>query len=131
MPVFFSAVINDHFEEIEDLNAEQLELGEDAKEDPLAKYRNPDYARFKKGMGSLSSPVADLKLTGKYHKAITVKKTGGAEYQIINTDSKFQELSEKYRDHLGISDRSKEIIAEDILIPGMHDEMEQWLQSRI
>lgn len=131
MPRMFDAIIKDNIEELEDLNAEQLELGEDAKMDSLAKYRNPDYARMKKAIGSLSSPVADLKLTGEYHRDIKVVSKGLGKFQYINTNEKFDWLTKKYPDHLGASLRSKEIIAEDILQPEMKEEIETWINSNM
>lgn len=129
LPKFFVDVVNEHKDEVEDINAEQLSLGKDAKGDDLRTYRSPSYARFKKSRGSKSSPVADLKLTGKYHRAITVKQTG-RDFQVTNTDSKFQELNKKYPDHLGINDDGKTEMADDFLIAGMGKEIEIWLASR-
>tara|TARA_Y100000034_G_C6756401_1_gene336599 strand:+ start:137 stop:529 length:393 start_codon:yes stop_codon:yes gene_type:complete len=129
MPGFYIDAMKKHKAEIEDLNAEQLEIGVDSDMNKLADYRNPAYARFKKGMGSISSPVADLKLTGKYHKAIKAK-TQGNKIKIINTDSKYEELIKKYPNHLGLTEESREIAADDFLIDEMLIDMRRWLTSR-
>jgi hypothetical protein len=131
IPKIFGDVVNDHKEEVEDINAEQLNQGKDAEGLDLADYRSDSYARFKKNRGSKSSPVADLKLTGKYHKAITLKKTGVSDFQVTNTDSKFQELIGKYPDHLGLNDKGKQEMVDDFLQAGMLQEMCEYINKQL
>jgi len=130
MDVFFVDAMQDNKEEAEDLNADQLDRGLDVTGNKFKrKYRNDDYARFKKHIGSISSPTPDLKVTGKYHRAIKLQKKG-LKFQMINTDSKYQELIGKYPNHLGLTVGSRKVLAED-LVPNMVFNMKKWLRSRI
>ncbi len=131
IPNIFGDVMNDHKEEVEDINAEQLNQGKDAEGIDLDEYRSDEYIRFKKSIGSKSSPVADLNLTGKYHKAITLKKTGVSDFQITNTDSKFKELIGKYPDHLGLNDFGKQEVVEDFLQSGMLQGMCDYINKQL
>ena len=131
IPLIFRSVMDDYKEEVEDINADQLNHGKDAQGIDLAEYRSDEYIRFKKSRGSISSPVADLNLTGKYHKAITLKKTGVSDFQITNTDSKFKELIGKYPDHLGLNNLGKQEVVEDFLQAGMLQEIEEYLNKQL
>lgn len=82
-----------------DLVTGQLEQGLKGNEENLFPYRNPQYASFKRSIGSKSSPIADLKLTGKYHRSIVLeaKKSSAA---IVSKDEKDAELSLKYGEEI-------------------------------
>ena len=78
-----------------DLVTGQLEQGIKGDGENLFPYRNPQYASFKRSIGSKSSPIPDLKLTGAYHRSIELeaKKSSAA---IVSKDDKDAELSLKY-----------------------------------
>jgi hypothetical protein len=131
MPKLFDIVIQRNFDVIEDLNAEQMTEGKGADGNDLARYRNPEYARFKKFIGSVSSPIADLKVTGKFHRGIRLNKVGVGEYQFTNIDSKAPELTIKYPTALGLNDESKQDFSEDQLVEELREEAIKWLYRQV
>lgn len=91
-------------EEIEDLQRDQLLRGKTNEGKNISpKYRNPRYASKKQAMNSKpATGVPDLKLTGRYHRAIKVK-FGSDSGKFINTDAKDARLSKKYDNIKGLS----------------------------
>jgi len=81
----------------EDLVTGQLSEGKDGDGDDLLQYQSDEYAAFKKSIGSKSSPVADLKLTGAYHRSIMLETTKKSA-SIVSRDEKDAELTFKYGD---------------------------------
>jgi hypothetical protein len=88
-------LINDAFagskETIEQFNREQLEAGKLSTGEDIGEYGGW-YREWRIGMG-LQVDYVDLKVTGKFHNSIYVKREGN-EYEIFSTDtaSKVQAL---------------------------------------
>lgn len=78
-----------------DLITGQLEQGIKGDGENLLSYRSAEYAAFKRSIGSKSSPVADLKLSGKYHRSIILEANKN-KAAIVSSDEKDAELSLKY-----------------------------------
>ena len=74
-----------------DIVQDQLRRGYDGDGDRLAEYRSNSYAKFKKALGSISSPIADLYAEGDFYDGMTMKG-----FDIISTDSKSAALQNKY-----------------------------------
>lgn len=127
---FFEKVIERNFAELEDINTDQLIKGKNAEGSNLARYKSASYARFKKSIGSKSSPIADLKVTGDFHRALKIKKTGKGEFEFYNTDEKAPLLLQKYPNVLGLSDKSKEEFTQDQLIDEMREMILQHLSRK-
>lgn len=74
----------------------------------LKKYKKKEYSEFKNSMNpmpGLGNP--DLKLTGAFLKALKLEIVNNKEYDIISTDSKYQDLRNKYgRSMLGLNKAS-------------------------
>lgn len=91
------------------LNRSQLDRGEDAKGKSLGQYKNFKYKnRFK--------PV-DLKLTGEFHRKLTLSRSKGNRKQaeIFSQDEKAPALEKKYgKDIMGLTEESTERAAEII-----------------
>jgi hypothetical protein len=82
-----------------DLITDQLTHGIKGDGEELMQYRNDEYAAFKRSIGSMSSPVADLKLSGDYHSSIKME-VGDKEGVVSSTDSKDVRLSAKYGEEI-------------------------------
>ena len=127
MVVIFDKVIQNNFEELEDKNAEQLSEGKNAEGNDLQRYRSPAYARFKKQIGSKSSPVTDLKVTGAFHRDIKIKKVGKGEFEYYNSNEKAPELLQKYKSVLGLNDESRNEFTKDHL----REEMAELIKTHL
>ena len=53
--------------ELLDLNTSQLEEGKASDNTNVGTYVDSEYAKFKKLIGSKSSPIVDLKVTGDFY----------------------------------------------------------------
>lgn len=87
-------------DELADLNVLQLESGlmsTGAKLRP--EYSTTTYAKYKKSIGSKSSPTPDLKLTGAFHEAFYVKPENG-KIKFGSNDSKEGKLQQDYGDDI-------------------------------
>lgn len=104
--------VDDNKEQIEDLNIDQLNRGEDSDGGSTGIYKSLAYK------GRLS-PV-DLNKTGAFHKGITANSNNG-QLLITGTDSKTDLLQDIYGDSiLGISEENISdlvaILLEDVAI---------------
>lgn len=73
-----------------DINAEQLNVGDDAEGSAMPEYANSSYARFKLSRGSRSNGRWDLNLTGSFQSKMKINDDG----QIFSTDSKARKLTD-------------------------------------
>lgn len=103
--------------EMIDLNHNQLEKGNlSTGKKVTPRYRNPNYARFKRSRGSKSGSNPDLKLTGNFYRGFKATNNG-TKFKIDSTDSKRNKLVDKYSlDIFGLSKES-EIKYIDIVEP--------------
>jgi hypothetical protein len=81
--------------ELADLNTIQLSKGFLSDGKRTDTYTNPDYAKYKKSIGSKSVPYADLKLTSEFHEGFYAKVQGD-NLQIGSTDSKEAKLQQQF-----------------------------------
>jgi hypothetical protein len=77
-----------------DIVQSQLIKGEDGNAQKLDEYRSQTNATFKKSIGSVSSPYADLKLEGDFYDGMFMNKF----YEIRSRDWKEAKLVDKYGD---------------------------------
>lgn len=91
--------LNANKEIFADLITGQLEQGIKGDGENLKTYASAEYAAFKRSIGSKSSPVTDLKLTGAYHRSIMLEASKD-KAAIVSTDNKDEELSLKYGDEI-------------------------------
>lgn len=90
-------------EELADLNVLALEKGFLSTGERTPTYENPDYAKYKKAIGSKSSPFIDLKLTGDFHAGFYVKEKSG-KIEFGSTDEKESDLQRQYgKDIFGVN----------------------------
>ena len=102
-------------EEIIDLNTSQLEAGKLSTDKNLDSYTSDAYARFKKSIGSKSSPIADLKLTGDFYSGFNVQfKSDSLVFD--SSDSKAPNLEKEWsKDIYGLTNKNKSEVSEMIL----------------
>ncbi len=104
-------------EEIEDMNTKQLLEGKQPNGSNISPdYISESYARLKQSISPNSQRgkyTPNLKLTGSFHKSITVVFKSDS-MEIIATDEKSKSLLRKYGSVLGISEQNNKIILEDI-----------------
>ena len=99
MDIIISQSLEENKEIGEDLITSQLSEGIKGDGESLHEYRSDEYASFKASIGSKSSPVADLKLTGNFHRSITLKTTKNTA-SFISDDEKDEKLSLKYGEEI-------------------------------
>jgi hypothetical protein len=101
------SALSNYEAEIIDLNTSQLEQGKLSTGKDTEEYLSDNYAKFKKSIGSISSPKADLKLTGDFYDGFNIDFKS---YQLIfeSTDSKAPKLERQYSiDIYGLTDKNK------------------------
>jgi len=93
---------------------EQLTQGKGGDGSTLYAYQSPEYAEYKKAIGSISSPIADLKVTGDFYEGMKMK----SDFSIASSDWKNDALVKKYgADIMEISDESMEKLIKSQLLP--------------
>ncbi len=111
----FLRVTQNNIATIEDKNIAQMEAGLDAHGNEI----EPPYTDFtvsiKKAMGQPFSKVT-LKNTGDFHKG-TKAEVSMSGFEMTNTDSKWGQLSEKYGDVIGLNDKSKQELIDEVYKP--------------
>ena len=99
VPSQIDVIITESLEENKEIAADlitnQLTHGIRGDGEEMTEYRSDEYAIFKRSIGSISSPLTDLKLTGDYHRSIELQ-TKGTEALIVSRDSKDEKLTLKY-----------------------------------
>lgn len=81
-----------------ELQKKQMLYGKNAKNEEIGYYRSPFYEEMKNRMNPLAQRRVDLKLTGAFHKGITV--IAGKEIIFDSKDSKTLDLVEKYSEDI-------------------------------
>lgn len=115
--------VDDHEEDIVDLNREQLAEGQNADGSDI----RPDYTEvtefIKKSKGQRSD-VVTLEDTGSFYRGFYKKRVPGGS-EINSRDSKTAELVEKYRDGIfGLTVASRDELA-DRMKPTIQDKYRQ------
>lgn len=107
---------------IEDANAQQLLEGEQPNGSKIEpQYKSEEYADLKESL--YPNPKRDkftpnLKLSGDFHEAIRAKPTK-EEIIFENTDPKAPKLLRDYGDVLGLSEKHKEELKNDYILPAL------------
>lgn len=128
----WASVIDEFFNKFEsdfiDMIQDQLLHGEDGAGNKLQEYASGIYSSYKKTIGSISSPVADLKVTGDFYDGMYLNKFN----EIDSTDWKTSKLIEKYGDSIldPQEDRLNNFVNEQI-IPELMDFLETKLMMGI
>jgi hypothetical protein len=97
-------------DKIAELNKEQLHQGLTSKGTSITPfYRKRWYAQFKASLPSYEAPnnVPDLYLNGDFYNGIDVEIADN-EYSVYSKDEKADDLSSKYRDILGLTEKNIE-----------------------
>lgn len=94
--------------ELTEINKEQLLAGETSKGQSIApSLRSFQYALEKKAKGGKApAGIPDMKNTGAFQRAMFLVADPGT-YEIGSTDDKYQDLTEKYADIMGIADKNQ------------------------
>ncbi|WP_159522862.1 hypothetical protein [Sunxiuqinia indica] len=109
-------ILEKHFDEIEQLNRDQLSRGERADGSAMPDYQNIEYAGFKEQYIDTYNifPTTDLRYSGDFYKAL---KAGFGTYGISleSFDSKASELEAKYGSSIyGLTEESRVILINSI-----------------
>ena len=96
-----------------DIVQDQLSKGKGGNGGNLDTYASNEYARFKKSIGSISSPIADLKLTGDFYEGMTMDDN----LEIFSTDWKDELLHRQFGDDITevSTDNMNKLIKDQIL----------------
>ena len=108
--------------ELLDLNTSQLEKGEASDGSNVGMYVDSEYAKFKKSIGSISSPKVDLKVTGDFYEGFRaeIKKK---IISISSKDSKAGNLEKRYGSEIYGLTASNLSVYIDTILPYFIDEM--------
>lgn len=121
-------VIFDNLEQFEGLQRDQFLNAEDSEGNALPVYRNPAYVRSKRPPQSGPGFRWNLRLTTAYYRGIQAE-AGNQALIIRNTDSKAEELQEKYEARggaanlLGLTQKSRLIAKEEFLLQDIQNEI--------
>lgn len=124
-------VISENLTVAEDIITDQLEKGLDGNGDLITpQLRSETYARLKKFAGGKAPfGTPDLKNTGSFHRRITAS-IRGTTLVFTSTDPKTSMLIQKYGQEIFfLNDQSRELIAEELAIPGLIFGVERFLLS--
>lgn len=81
--------------ELLDLNTSQLEKGEASDGTSVGTYVDSEYAKFKKAIGSKSSPQIDLKVTGDFYSGFRAEIKSRV-ISIVSKDKKAGKLERRF-----------------------------------
>jgi hypothetical protein len=125
---FILKAITNTSEQLEDVQRDQMQVGENAEGNEIGKLRNVAYAKRKKQKGGIAKlGVVDLKNTGDFYDAIFARVTSKF-IEISSSDSKTDLLEEKYGQIIfGLNDYYKQKYFE-ILIPEIQDLIRNYLK---
>jgi len=126
---FILTAIKNTSTDLEDVQRDQMQVGENAEGNIIGKLRNPAYAKRKKAKGGIAKlGVVDLKNTGDFYDAIFAK-VESKFIEISSTDSKTDLLEKKYGDIIfGLNDYYKQKYFE-ILVPEIIDLIRKYLKN--
>lgn len=116
--------------EIEELQAEQMQLGLDSDGLFIGELRSPSYARIKKARGGIApSGQVDLRNTGAFQKGIKARIANKAVF-LDSNESKTPELTEKYSEEIfGLNEESIQKMKERFLIRDLQFESKRFIFS--
>ena len=101
-----------------DLVQDQLRKGKGGDGGNLDSYISTEYARFKRAIGSISSPIADLRLTGSFYEGMIMNN----DFVIFSTDSKDRMLHQMYGDDITeVSTPNLNKLIKDQILPEFED----------
>ena len=125
---FILKAISNTTAQLEEVQRDQMQVGENAEGNEIGKLRNPAYAKRKKQKGGIAKlGVVDLKNTGDFYDAIFAKVTSKF-IEISSSDSKTNDLEDKYGEIIfGLNDYYKQKYFE-ILIPEIQDLIRNYLR---
>ena len=107
-------------------NIEQLEkLGEDSQERKLKTPYSAKYEKYKKARGGQVN-YTDLKLTGEFHKSISLEQQEKGLFLFGSDDEKYQSLRARYGEILGVQEDNLEKITK-----GMEPKLNKFLDNYI
>lgn len=119
-------VLNQFSPELIDLNLSQLEKGQAADGTSVGTYRDSEYAKFKKAIGSISSPKVDLKVTGDFYAGF-IAKIQSRFIEIESKDAKADDLESRYGSEIyGLTDKNLSEYV-DLILPYYVDEIKKQL----
>ena len=116
-------------DEVENVQAFQMQLGEDNLGGPIGFLKSSIYIRQKKNRGGLA-PVGqvDLKNTGAFQKAIKAKISHGSIF-FDSSDKKTPDLVEKYGTKIfGLNEESKSRLR-DLMRPNIKFEIRRFIKQ--
>jgi len=111
-----------------DMNVDQMLQGVDADGNQIGEYRSISYATMKQNMNPRPPAMwVDLHLTGSFHEK-TFAKYSGNNLNFGSTDSKTNDLTEKYGENIfGLTENNQEAIKNDVIFPIIAD----WLNTKL
>ena len=126
---FILTAIKNTANDLEDVQRDQMQVGENAEGKIIGKLRSADYAKRKKAKGGIAKlGVVDLKNTGDFYDAIFAK-VESKFIEISSSDFKTNLLEKKYGDIIfGLNDDYKKIYFE-ILVPEIIDLIRKYLKN--
>jgi len=106
---FILSAIEDTAQQLEEVQRDQMRIGENAEGKDIGKLRNRNYAKRKKAKGGKARfGVADLKNTGDFYDGI-IAKVENKIIELTSTDKKTDLLEDKYGEVIfGLNENSKE-----------------------
>lgn len=112
-----SEVLEENADRIEDLNLMQLHDGERPDGSQIEPFYTPRTVAIKKSKGQPYDRVT-ARDTGAFYEGIYAEVFQD-KLEITGTDAKTAKLQAKYGPLIGIGDKGKVILIEDILTPGL------------
>ena len=114
------AVAETH-QDYERMNAAQMLQGKGKDGKRIGTYRSMSYAREKAKMNSFLASIiphnVDLKLTGAFHKGLTMK-VSGQDIAMTSTDNKADDLEKKYGENIyGLNEENASTYAYGFAFP--------------
>lgn len=112
---------------IEDKNIAQMDAGLDGNGEPISPPYSPFTIVVKKIQGRPFDRVT-LKDQGDFHKGTkaNIMATG---FEMINTDSKWGKLTDKYGDVIGLSEQSITELQHEVYLPEFAHELKNYFQT--
>ena len=122
--------LNRNKDEVEELQTEQMRLGQDSNGLFIGELRNPAYARNKKARGGIAPfGKVDLRNTGAFQRGIKAKVSQNAIF-LDSSDSKRGDLTDKYEETIfGLNQESIKKMKERFLIRDLQFEIKRYIQS--
>jgi hypothetical protein len=115
--------------QLEDVQRDQMQVGENSQGNIIGKLRDADYAKRKKAKGGIAKlGVVDLKNTGDFYDAIFAK-VESKFIEISSSDFKTNFLEKRYGEIIfGLNDHYKQKYFE-ILVPEIIDLIRKYLKN--